>query len=55
MAIGEDESMAIGDSKSMTIGEDESMKIGDRAGEPVDPYPHGRRQLTRLYPGNAHV
>jgi hypothetical protein len=24
-------------------------------GRALHPNPHGRRQLTRLYPGNAHV
>jgi hypothetical protein len=32
--------------------------VSDGAGESVDPdpvVPHGRRQLTRFIPGNAHV
>jgi hypothetical protein len=40
---------------SIMIGALSMVVVGEGAGESVSRRPHGRRQLTRFYPDNAHV
>jgi hypothetical protein len=56
VSISEVESTAMADDKpSNLVGVERPAMVGEEAGESVDPDPHGRRQLTRFNPCNAHA